>query len=1436
MASKNIGTLSIDLIAKMGGFVDGMNKAERAAYKSMRGIKKEATTADKAVRLLGQGAKVAAAGIASMAGITVTMVKSQANAADELMKTSRAIGVEVESLSALKYQAELSGVEFNNLATGLRTFAKNTRDASEGTGEAIDTYEALGISLFDTEGRLKTTEVLLGEVADAFAGMEDGLLKTAYAQDLLGRSGGQMINLLNGGSQGIADMRAEAESLGQVLDQETAEAAERFNDSLARINKSLFQNYDVLGTAAPALERLSDIVSDPAFQAGMTGLVTNSINAAKGFGELALAIDEVSDDLDDFRRKFILPDFEEGTFGAKAVEALDRAVDTAIPNVETITRLFGDLVGFAEDYTGTDLDNLLIKPLGEIDPEPWKEFATAGADTTDVLNQLTADAVDLSYVLDGLGESTTAQVDLFKQLSAGLEEERILLEEGADAAYAHSLRLQGLEESQIQLLLAARQYNDTLREQGQLVDQLMAAPVDLSYVTEGLDTATDDYNQLGSISRGVMTGLATDAEGTFDNIGRNFQRLLGSMADDALRNQIELQFSTNTTGGGSGGDSASGAGGAVAAGGWWAAIAVAAVAAVDVWNDSQDDKFANLTAEVRQGAQGTGTLLGALDSKSQSLNNLISDLESTTTDALDVNHAQLSALQDIRGGILGVAQGFARTGFGSAVSDAYAGIEFGGGTPDFIGSEHGSLGIAHRVQRGLDNVGLLNPIDSFVTDFMDGISTKITGELFKEKVKLTDSGIEIFGGALTDIIDGGLIDAQAYADITKEKKVFGISLGKDLETQYEQLDQQTREQLTGVFIGAQESLAIASAQFGIDFGDRAGELFIESSRLSLKDLEGDELTDEIESFFSAQIDNWADVLLSGTGILRDFQQVGEGSYETMVRLSSQTAAFSQQAENLGLNFDATGMAAVRATQNVIEAAGGYDALNSTLSAFTAGFVTEEEQIATTTKQLNALFGDLGETLPTTHEGFAQLVRGIDTTTEQGAELWATLAGISRPMDAYLDALKKQREESEQLARLYDGKMVELLRAQGLESEALAKSRELELAAMDESVQGIQQQIWALEDQAAATEKATQAEQDRASFLQGVNDSLLDFISPAHAQLSRLNQAQAQQLATMGELFGSETNLLNVRKLQELQTWEMVAGWEASAADINETLFGSIEDGIADTARQVDYSVNDIRESLLGALAGVDDWLNSSLLSDVSPLLPEERLNESRQQVLSTFDVAMTGDVDAIGDMRALVDQFLSESSGYHGGTTAEFNADWMFARDLMQQIAGIDVPDAQPTYEQQAAIVSATQDTALSAYEQLSLAAEMTGQLAAISDKTNESPADIAERLGVPMGKLIDIMGYTPEATALALDDQFDSMVNGFGNTVDPLVSVQQTQLDVTKAMAENIDNRFEALEEIMGEFIFVAAEIAAATNSQTPHLQALSRKAGDGRMVMGPR
>ena len=181
---------------------------------------------------------LAGLGVSLTLGAFAALVKGAIDSADELNKLSQKIGISVESLSTLQFAAQLSDVGLDTLKTGLKGLSANLTEARAGLGEGAALFQALGISVEDTAGNLKSSDTILLEIADRFASFEDGATKTALAVKLFGKSGMDMIPFLNQGSSGIRALMQEAERLGLKLSTETAQVAEAFNDNLTALKAS----------------------------------------------------------------------------------------------------------------------------------------------------------------------------------------------------------------------------------------------------------------------------------------------------------------------------------------------------------------------------------------------------------------------------------------------------------------------------------------------------------------------------------------------------------------------------------------------------------------------------------------------------------------------------------------------------------------------------------------------------------------------------------------------------------------------------------------------------------------------------------------------------------------------------------------------------------------------------------------------------------------------------------------------------------------------------------------------------------------------------------------------------------------------------------------------------------------------------------------------
>lgn len=122
----------------------------------------------------------------------------------------------------------MSGADIEEVNKALARLAKAATASLDPTSKQAEIFKALGIPK-DVIGDF---ERLVPAVADALRGMEEGTLKVAVAQELLGRSGANMIEFFDLGSTGLIEMGERAKELGIIISGDTANAAAEFNDRL----------------------------------------------------------------------------------------------------------------------------------------------------------------------------------------------------------------------------------------------------------------------------------------------------------------------------------------------------------------------------------------------------------------------------------------------------------------------------------------------------------------------------------------------------------------------------------------------------------------------------------------------------------------------------------------------------------------------------------------------------------------------------------------------------------------------------------------------------------------------------------------------------------------------------------------------------------------------------------------------------------------------------------------------------------------------------------------------------------------------------------------------------------------------------------------------------------------------------------------------------
>lgn len=213
-------------------------------------------------KLTAAGAAMTAVG-GAITGTLGLMVRDAANYGEEINRAAGMTGMATEALSKLRFAGEQSEVEFGTLTMALGRMMRSAYDASQGTGEAADSWRALGIDVRDASGNLKDGGVLFGEIAGKIAGMTNPTEKAALAMRVFGRGGAQLLPLLNEGAAGIEEFGKRAEELGIVLDTEAAAAGDAFNDTMAETKLAVRGMAVSLGTVLlPVLTDVAKAIAD----------------------------------------------------------------------------------------------------------------------------------------------------------------------------------------------------------------------------------------------------------------------------------------------------------------------------------------------------------------------------------------------------------------------------------------------------------------------------------------------------------------------------------------------------------------------------------------------------------------------------------------------------------------------------------------------------------------------------------------------------------------------------------------------------------------------------------------------------------------------------------------------------------------------------------------------------------------------------------------------------------------------------------------------------------------------------------------------------------------------------------------------------------------------------------------------------------------------
>ena len=271
--------MNMDAMLKITANVVGENNIRRLGN-SMQGLEGRIKNASLATNLLYSGLKGLAAGLVT--GGIVAVAKSAIDLADDMRDLSQRTGVGIETLGRFKVAADMSGTSLEGVANGLKFLNKNLVAAATGGDGAAAAFKTIGVATTDVDGTLRKADKVFLDVADSFAAMRDGPEKAALAMKIFGKSGTELIPILNMGSK-------EIQRFGLGIGPDFANKADAFNDSLALMKAQTTVLTVQIGSALlPVLSGLVTVIGQAAtFVGNLATEFYKAIGGAAGLQRIA---------------------------------------------------------------------------------------------------------------------------------------------------------------------------------------------------------------------------------------------------------------------------------------------------------------------------------------------------------------------------------------------------------------------------------------------------------------------------------------------------------------------------------------------------------------------------------------------------------------------------------------------------------------------------------------------------------------------------------------------------------------------------------------------------------------------------------------------------------------------------------------------------------------------------------------------------------------------------------------------------------------------------------------------------------------------------------------------------------------------------------------------------------------------------------------------
>ncbi|MEX2990325.1 phage tail tape measure protein [Serratia fonticola] len=286
MAGKSLGTLTIDLIAKVGGFVAGMDRAERSSDEWSKTVQQNAIAAAKSIAAVASAAQGAAVAV-GVAGYQ--LLKTTAAQISETDEWAKSLKMSTQELLAWQFAAEKAGLAGDNMNDIFKDLSDKIGDAVlNKSGDAVDALDSLRLSA-EKLSKVSPDKQLLA-IGEAISKISTTAGKVTILESL-GNDLTKFIPLFENNNEKLKQFIELSKDYGVAPKPESIDDLVRVNDIFQQMEDQVKGLKIEIATGLAkadlsplqvSLDKLHAVLTDPAIQQGLVDLVSN-VSALAGW-------------------------------------------------------------------------------------------------------------------------------------------------------------------------------------------------------------------------------------------------------------------------------------------------------------------------------------------------------------------------------------------------------------------------------------------------------------------------------------------------------------------------------------------------------------------------------------------------------------------------------------------------------------------------------------------------------------------------------------------------------------------------------------------------------------------------------------------------------------------------------------------------------------------------------------------------------------------------------------------------------------------------------------------------------------------------------------------------------------------------------------------------------------------------------------------------